>query len=155
IAGAELVNMGRSTSDVRDTKTGPDGRFRLDNLYSSSIHGKEVLVRAPGAAPKRVKVETGPPDKPVETRITLDAGHRIQGRVVDETGQPLEGVSVYFAHGNTAFSEGGKGTTDKDGRFAFDSLPPGSPFTFVNSGYSEIESRTLPLDTGEIVTVTM
>src|SRR5262249_18498759 len=43
IAGAELVNMGRSTSDVRDTKTGPDGRFRLDNLYSSSIHGKEVL----------------------------------------------------------------------------------------------------------------
>ena len=58
IAGAELVNTGNSSANVREAKTGPDGRFRLDNLYEANV-GKEVLVRAKGFAPKRVKVETG------------------------------------------------------------------------------------------------
>src|SRR5262249_45627989 len=48
IAGAELVNMGGSSNEVRETKTGADGRFRLDNLYASTSLGKEVVVRARG-----------------------------------------------------------------------------------------------------------
>ncbi len=155
ISGAELINMGNSTSDTRETKTGQDGRFRLDNLYVDRNFGKEILVKARGTAPKRLKVETGPRDKPAEATITLDAGHRITGRVVDEKGNPLQSVRVYFAHGNHAFSDGGHVDTDKDGRFNFDSLPPNCPFSFVKTGYSEFESRTLELDTNSVITITM
>jgi hypothetical protein len=108
-----------------------------------------------GAAPMRVWVETGPPHRPVETTIRLNPGHRINGRVVDEKKKPLEGVSVYFAHGNRWPTDGGSAKTDQDGRFRFDSLPDDSPFTFVKAGYSDLEGSKLPLDTDEVVTVVM
>ena len=154
VAEAELVNMGTSTDEVRKTKTGPDGRFLLENLFVGSF-GKEVLVRARGFAPKRVKVQTRSTDQPDKVTITLESGHRISGRVVDDKGRPLGGVRVYFARGNYPFSDGGKGTTDAQGRFAFDSLPTNCPFTFAKSGYSEIGDRRLLLDTDKVVTVTM
>jgi hypothetical protein len=151
VAGAELVNQGRSTSQNRETKTGADGRFRLDNLFDGST-GKEVLVRARGQAPRRVRVETGPRDDPAEVIIDLDAGHRIKGRVVEDKGRPIAGVTVDFADGRNAFSDGGRMDTDAEGRFAFDSLPPNSPFGFTKEGFSDIQGRSLELDgDGEVV----
>ena len=96
IAGANLVNQGRSTDQNREARTGADGRFRLDNLFEGST-GKEVLVRAKGQAPRRVKVEPGPRDRPSEVAIDLEAGHAIKGRVVDDKGKPIAGVMVDFA----------------------------------------------------------
>ncbi len=154
IAGAELRNMGNSTAEVRETKTGRDGRFSLKNLFESD-QGKEVLVTAKGFAPKRVKVETGPPGAPAEVAIDLELGHTIIGLVTDDKGRPLENVAVYFAQGNHAFSDGGKTTTDAEGRFAFDALPAESPFTFEKQGYSQINDRRLPLDGADVVTVEM
>ena len=154
VVGAVILNTGRSSDLERETKTVPDGRFRLDDLFEGSL-GKEVLVRGKGFAPKRQKVETGPPERPAEVTISLERGHRIKGRVIDEKGRPLEGVRVYFANANHGFSDGGRATTDGEGRFAFDSLPAGSPFAFMKPGYSEIEDRKLPLDTDEVVTITM
>ena len=43
IAGAELINRGNSSANVRKAETGPDGRFRLENLYETNA-GKEVIV---------------------------------------------------------------------------------------------------------------
>ncbi len=154
IAGADLINMGMSSAMVRQTKTGPDGRFRLDDLLEQTV-GKEVLVRAKGSAPRRLKVEPGPPNRPAEVTITLEPGHRIKGRVDDEKGRPLAGVRVDFAHGDDPFSDGGRATTDDRGFFEFDSLPAQSPFGFSKKGYSAIEERHLPLDTDQVVSVTM
>jgi beta-lactamase regulating signal transducer with metallopeptidase domain len=154
IAGAELTNMGQSSSDVRKARTGPDGRFVMHNLYRNNV-GEEVIVRAAGFAPRRLTVASGPPDRPAEVAIALEAGHRIKGRVVDERGNPLEGVWVYFAHGDHMFSEGGRGTTDADGQFAFDSLPPDATFSFHKGDYSSIDDRALPLDTTAVATVVM
>jgi RNA polymerase sigma factor (sigma-70 family) len=154
IAGAELINMGMSSDLVRETKTGPDGRFRLDDLFEDTV-GKEVLVRARGSAPRRVKVEPGAPDRPAEVAIRLEPGHRIKGRVADEEGRPLAGVHVYFAGANHGSSDGGQATTDDRGRFAFDSLPADCPFAFSRRGYSGIEDRQLPLDTDDVVPVVM
>ncbi len=154
IVGAEVVNTGRSSDLVRETKTGPDGRFRLDDLYEDNV-GKEILVRARGSAAKRVNVEPVPPDRPAEVTISLEPGHRIKGRVADEKGRPLAGVHVYFAHGNHGFSDGGKATTDDQGHFAFDSLPVDSPFAFSKEGYSDIEDRQLPFDTDDVVPIVM
>ena len=87
-----------------------------------ALAGKDVVIRAQGWALKRVKVEAGPPDKPAEITITMETGHHIKGLVTDQKRHPLEGVRVYFAHGNHAFSDGGKTTTDAQGHFTFDSL---------------------------------
>ena len=154
IAGAELSNSGHSSGDVREAKTGPDGRFRLENLYES-YRGKEVLVRAKGSAPKRMKVEPGPVDKPAEMTIAMELGHRVSGVVVDDKGHVLEGVVVYFADANHANSDGGQSKTDKQGRFTFDSLPPDCPFTFSKQGYSQIDDLKLALDGDEVARVEM
>ncbi|MGO9924518.1 MAG: sigma-70 family RNA polymerase sigma factor [Isosphaeraceae bacterium] len=154
IAGAELINMGMSSHLVRETKAGPDGRFRLDDLFEGTV-GKEVVVRAKGSAPKRLKVKPGPPDQPAEVTIRLEPGHRIKGRVADEKGRTLEGVRVYFAQANHGFPDGGRATTDDRGLFAFDSLPADSPFAFAKEGYSGIADRHLRLDTDDIVSVVM
>ncbi len=154
IAGAELINMGRSSGLVRKAKSGPDGRFRLDDVFEDTV-GKSVLVRAKGAAPKRVKVEPGPPDRPAEVTIRLEVGHRIKGRVADEQGRPLKGVLVDFARGMNPYSDGEWSETDDRGLFAFDSMPADAPFAFAKKGYSQIADRHLPLDTDELITVVM
>jgi beta-lactamase regulating signal transducer with metallopeptidase domain/protocatechuate 3,4-dioxygenase beta subunit len=154
LAGAEVVNRGNSSAHVRETKTGADGRFRLDNLYEN-FAGKELLVRGKGCAPKRVRVETGPRAKPAEVKIALELGHRIKGRVVDEKGRPLDGVIVDFAQGRSPFSDGGRANTDKQGRFGFDALPLDCPFGFSKEGFSDISNHRLPLDTDEEVEVVM
>jgi hypothetical protein len=154
IAGAELVNMGDSTDDIRTARTGPDGRFTMHNLYKPEV-GAEVVVRETGYAPKRRAFTPGPTGQPAEVAITLEPGHRLRGRVVDGQGRPLEGVWVYFAHGNRVFSEKGRGTTGADGRLAFDSLPAACEFSFHKLDYSTIENRVLALDTGAEATMVM
>jgi RNA polymerase sigma factor (sigma-70 family) len=154
LAGARVSNMGRSSGMVRETKTGPDGRFRLDDLFENNV-GMEVFVRAKGAAPKRVKVKPGPRDQPGEARITLEAGHTVKGRVADEKNVPMAGVQVYFSNLNHGNLDGGMTTTDVRGLFSFDSLPPGAPFAFYKNGYSQINDRRLPLDSDQVVQVVM
>jgi hypothetical protein len=154
VAGAEVSNTGRSSSMVRETKTGPDGRFRLDDLYENHF-GKEVFVRAKGGAPKRVKVKPGSRDQPGEVSISLEPGHTIKGRVADEKNVPLAGVQVYFSNLNHGNLDGGMTTTDDRGLFSFDSLSPEAPFAFSKNGYSEINDRRLPLDSDQVVQVVM
>jgi len=154
IAGAELVNFGNSTSEECKTTTDKAGRFRLGKLFKNSV-GYEIVVRAKKFAPHRLSVEPGPADKPTDLTITLDPGHSISGRVVDEAARPLADVTVYFAQGNHAFSNGGKTITDKQGRFEFDSLPEHSPFSFFKQGFSDINERQLPLDGKSVIEVEM
>jgi hypothetical protein len=89
--------------------------------------------------------------------IKLEPGHHIRGRVVDDAGHPIKGVSIYTSDGNHPpnFQFGSRATTGKDGSFEFDSLPPDAPFTFEATSYSEIANETLPLDGDEEVVVTM
>jgi hypothetical protein len=156
VAGATLTNHGRSSRDKRTATTDELGIFVLDDVYEGSI-GHELIVKADGFAPQRVKFRPGTQESPAKLAITLQAGHTIRGRVLDEAGKAIRGVAVYFAEGNTGsgFDFGGKTTTDADGRFSFDSLPADCPFTFLADGYSEIETQKLPLDGDEEVVVTM
>jgi beta-lactamase regulating signal transducer with metallopeptidase domain len=154
VVGASVTNQGRSSNLVRETKTGTDGKFRLDNLHQGST-GVDILVRAKGQSPKRMNVEPGTRDKPTEYTVDLAAGHKIKGRVVDEKGKPIAGVSVDFANGRNPFSDGGRMDTDAQGRFAFDALPPNCPFGFSKAGFSEISKKQLELDGNEEVVVEM
>lgn len=51
-------------------------------------------LRAPGKAPRRVQVCSGPPGSVAQPRHVLRAAFRIRGRVVDPTGTPLAGARV-------------------------------------------------------------
>ena len=127
----------------------------IENLYDNPYVGKEVLVRAKGFAPKRVKVQTGAPDKPAELTIALEPGHRLTGRVIDDKGQPITGVLVRFDNNKSSFSEYGWGETDAQGQFTFDSLPPNCFFGFSKLGFSQIKGRELAFDTDQIATIAM
>ena len=154
IADATLTNYGNSSNEKRETKTGADGKFKLDNLFTSQF-GNEVIVRAKNCAPKRTTVEPGPKDMPAEITIEMEPGHTIKGLVTDEDGHALDGVTIYVANGNHAFSMGSQAKTDKEGRFEFDSLPADCPFSFQTKGFSNINNEKLTLDTDEIIKVVM
>ena len=74
---------------------------------------------------------------------------------MDEKGRPIAGVSVDFASGRDVFSDGSFVETDAQGRFAFDSLPPDTPFGFSKEGFSQIQGRRLELDGEQEVVVEM
>ena len=156
IAGAAVSNRHKSHVGVREATTDEQGRFQLDNVYEGR-YGHELIVKADRFAPERVTFQPGPAEKPSEIAVQLEPGHRIRGKVVDTHGNPIPEARVYFARGNIGWDIhfGGRTITGKDGRFAFDSLPAGTPFTFVASGYDRIKEVSLPLDGDEEVVVTM
>ena len=156
ISGASVVNRGGSSSELRETTTDAQGRYRLDDVYAS-FEKHDLFIKAKGFAPQRLEFEPGTRERPAEVNVRLAPGHRIRGRVVNEQNEPLSGVRVAYAHGDRfpGGDFGGTTNTDKEGRFEFDSLPVESPFAFRKGGYSEMDDVALPLDGKEDVVVTM
>jgi protocatechuate 3,4-dioxygenase beta subunit len=157
IAGATIANEGPSSRDVRREKTNERGEFLVDDVFERSLVGHELVVKAKGFAPQRVQFKPGTKEKPSEITVRMEPGHRIRGRVVDESGKPIAGVRIYHSDGNHSgnMEFGGESTTRADGTFEFDSLPAGAPFSFEADGYSELESTKLALDGDAQVTVTL
>jgi RNA polymerase sigma factor (sigma-70 family) len=156
VDGATIHNQGGSSNEFRETKTDAQGKFLLDDVYADGI-GYQLVVKAKGFAPERVEFKPGTAKAPASVEVQLKPGHRIKGRVVNSKGKPIPGVNVYYAGGNhhPGMNFGGSTTTDGQGRFQFDSLPPDVPFAFIADGYSEIPEMKLPLDGDEEVQVQM
>ncbi|MDG3005230.1 carboxypeptidase regulatory-like domain-containing protein [Paludisphaera mucosa] len=151
IAGAELLNTTGIPEESVRTTSGPDGRFRLDGLYTNRSGAKTLGVRAKGYAPIELTVEVGPADQPAERTVRLEPGHRVEGRVIDDAGRPLSGVLVSYAEGVVPFRI--RQTTGEDGRFRFDALPADAGIDFRKAGYSEVRRRKIPLDGADPVEV--
>src|SRR5207247_556356 len=116
-----------------------------------------LVVKAKGFAPQRVEFKPGTAAQPATVAVQLEPGHRIQGRVVSESGKPIAKADVFYAHNGQldGFDFGGRAATDAQGRFQFDSLPADAPFYFRAEGYSEIPEMKLALDGDDEVVVTM
>jgi RNA polymerase sigma factor (sigma-70 family) len=156
VAGAELFNQGGSSDEVRQAKTDEHGKYRLEHLYRGTFR-HEVVVRAKGLAPQRLEVRPGTAAQPAEVNIQLEPGHTIKGRVVNEAGKAVPDVWVYFGHRESpdGMYYGGRATTDAQGRFHFDSLPAGTPFSFHARSYTQRSDVALPLDGDKEVIVTL
>ncbi len=151
VAGASVVNRGGSSDELHKTMTDAQGRYRLDDVYHN------LFIKAKRFAPQHLEFKPGDREHPAEVNVTLSAGHRIRGRVVNEQGQALAGVQVVYAHGNgfPGIDFGGGTTTDAEGHFEFDSLPAEPPFALNKEGYSPMEDVKLPLDGEKEVVVAM
>lgn len=77
--------------------------------------------------------------------IVLDAGQTVRGRVVDPSGAPVQGASVW--------SGDASGTTDREGRFVVEHLPPGPWRVFVRDDVGMRKGSLMVTDTGSEVVI--
>lgn len=120
-------------------KVNAQGEVTLQHLADTSY---DVKVSSPGYEPRQSK------QLPVKadgtSTITLKASQKTMGRILDEAGKPVAGVTLYLKHQfggqrSNAFTGSGRGTywgkpitkTDQDGRYELTELTTGAEYLFV------------------------
>jgi protocatechuate 3,4-dioxygenase beta subunit len=102
---------------------GMDGSFVVDSLPPQQpvdLHVSRVgfLVRSlPGVVP--------PLDEPLSIVLDVDPAAAVSGQVVDGAREPLSDVRIMAWKGNGVGGREAVATSDEDGAFRFDALPPG------------------------------
>ncbi|MEQ8854473.1 M56 family metallopeptidase [Gimesia sp.] len=115
------------------------GNVQLIHLADTSYN---VKVSAPGYEPSQSKKLPVKADG--TSTITLKASQKTTGRILDEMGQPVEGVKLYLKHQfggqrSHAYSGSGRGTywgspltkTDVDGRYELTEMTSGAQYLFI------------------------
>ncbi len=132
-----VERSGAKASDVTISVEGPSdrskrahrGEFRIDRLEPGKY---EVSARSSdGFAQTEVEVAAG---DDVEVKLSLAGFARLRGKLVDATGAPIAGIKVMVMpdKGEPSMSAalslltGGGPTTDGDGKFEVDEVPPGT-----------------------------
>jgi RNA polymerase sigma factor (sigma-70 family) len=112
------------------------GRYRLHGVEAD--RRPTISARARGYAVTDVSFD---PRQPLRIDFALRAGGRIQGRVVDGVGDPIEGASVFaWREGSSSFyrpGDGGCTTSDGEGSFLLRDLDfgPGLMVNLRRAGY--------------------
>lgn len=152
VPGARVVNDSGAPDMRREAVADSQGEFTLDDL-NEGYTGYQIYVEAKTFVPRKLVVKPGTVDSPAAVDVTLKRGHRIRGRVVDESGQPKRGAHV-VPRSNAYFraNMGESIQTDDEGRFAFDSLPEDARFDVSAPGYPYLQTA-LQLDGEEPVTL--
>jgi protocatechuate 3,4-dioxygenase beta subunit len=138
---------------MRRVLTGEDGRFEIVGVakagqgnieawkpgYSSPRHIKTDRYRGIG----RMQTIVVEPGADVTIRLTPEA--TIAGQVVDESGEPIEGLPVELVfeaaeQGRRILREHDRATTNEEGRFRFANLSSGRYFVVAGSS-EEVASR--------------
>lgn len=167
IAGVPIYNEEYYWFDSRKpaATTDEDGRFQIANVSfaqsgindppPSTIraierHEVALTVQAPGYTPELIHTDPNGSASPLE--VSLKPGQAVQGSVVDESGRPIEGVSVsvsnwlgYRERLNLATK------TDADGRFRLSDAPSGGAlYDFIKKGYIAVQDFPMsPQRTGQ------
>ena len=96
-----------------------------------------------------------PSQKPTTLDVVLPPGNRLSGRVVDQAGKGIEGVSVGPDYWRKVRPFGCQRlTTDSDGEFVWEDAPADEVvFDLLKDGYLPL--RNVPLKTGKETTLTM
>jgi protocatechuate 3,4-dioxygenase beta subunit len=114
----------------------PDGTFSI-TVSAGSYRVSATANGYTASAPMEVRVSER---EPADVELTLDRGITISGRVIDESGAPVEGADVFVTgdelnqrRKRSATRGGGPGNTRTlaDGTFAVTGIEPGSPLVTV------------------------
>ncbi len=116
-ATADHLKLGWSTRMPSvEATTGEDGDFELPILGPSPI---QVVFEADGFEPGSLRL-LKPQDARLPIQITMFRSHRVEGRVVDEAGNPEVGARVALDAGSPFSPLSTR--TDADGRFTLPSV---------------------------------
>ena len=123
-AAAMPSGAGRALGSTRATVADKDGRFAVDDLIPGRYR---VEVAHGGAEPLRSdEFVLAPGERRDVGKLALRPGFPVAGRVIDESGGPIDGARVVVAGvGASAASAGLFALTDAGGHFAL-ALPAGS-----------------------------
>jgi protocatechuate 3,4-dioxygenase beta subunit len=144
---SDFFPMGRPRSaQSQPAATGPDGRFRFEDLAPES--SCSLIIRHAGYTTARLPGVKAPTSEPL--RVELAAARVLNGRVVGPLGEPVQGASIDqietrqirlggSGSGMTSSESGGR--TDAEGRFQLNELAAGPVDLIVSAeGYKR---RTL------------
>jgi len=146
---AVFAGFDRYMNGAVKSQSDDNGNFNLKNL---ALGENYLTISAPGLAPEFVTINVAATNPPLE--IALKPGKVIHGRVVDDHGNPVEGVDVSYeglADRNGIFSGRTlewKTKTDANGAFTWDSAPAKVVNLNINkSGYMALEWIQVATDT--------
>jgi len=144
--------LGKRTSNVASITTDENGIMKVSLAKQPKSLWLSVIMPGYGPYMARWEPENNAQSIPGELKAELDAAWSVGGLVVDSNGKPVEGVKIHphiefkkppddrsqLAIGNTA-------TTDKEGKWRFDSVPISMPEVSVGLDHSAFkrESKTL------------
>ncbi|HZN66201.1 MAG TPA: carboxypeptidase regulatory-like domain-containing protein [Tepidisphaeraceae bacterium] len=135
------VNFWGTDEKERKLKTDAQGSCRID-LPQSLPRYLGIAVRGKGYVPMRLRWENKPGGAstiPNEYTLAMEPGTTLSGRVLDDTGKPVEGATVML-HIRSKNRDAVQSydvvytpiTTDKDGRWSYHTAP--AAFEAVNIG---------------------
>ncbi len=153
VARARIANYGHTSDPHATATTDAQGQFGVSDLIEGP-DGYEIAVSADGFAPQLVSVKPGSAERPSTVSVMLEPGHKIHGRLVDEQGTPVP--AAYVSVRSHVYPVGGLGNTvrtDKEGKFAIDSLPGDARFDAFIPSHPRLFNVPLILDGDEPVTV--
>ncbi|HEX5715930.1 MAG TPA: carboxypeptidase-like regulatory domain-containing protein [Thermoanaerobaculia bacterium] len=146
LAGVEIWRPTEGSDDVVAAVSGPDGSFTypFDGVFP-------LGACPPGWLPDESPAKG---EEPMGFQIRLRPATRIAGRVVDASGEPVEGVqvqawlagvdrgcAVYLHTGCPGPADRRTGDTDADGRVVFESLEPGWWEVHLSDDWYLVERR--------------
>lgn len=147
--GASGVNVELRGLDVQNGTTDEKGEM----VFSQVPVGRfRVVAHAEGYTPARDRVSVSRSGAQAETKLRLEPGQRVTGRVVDESGKPVAEARVIYrgasSWGTRASPRLDGVLSDASGKFEFEALPGGSfRFTATADGFSEGSSGLVSLST--------
>ena len=136
------IPAARVLSHLSEAVTGSDGRYSLP--MDSTYPVPSVRVVADGFAEGAMAIGALRPGDVLAGDLVLRADFAVEGRVIDETGDPVPGAIVC-----TYPRERNQTSTDEEGRFRLGQLDPGKKRTRVSAllqGYVTASVRIGPED---------
>ena len=138
--------------------TGDDGTFSVPDCAPGVV---SIEVTAPGRARGHLDnavvkpVDPDAPPSPGANTIYLEPGGRLAGRVVGSDGKPVaDAIVAATASEGAVFAMMREAPpsqrTDASGRFDFDGLPAGKPWTLHarKPGYADADAAPVPVEAG-------
>jgi len=143
---AKALVQGPTTTGQVSVLTGADGHFEIDDVPDGAVN---LMPRKPGyfneqeldqggaAGPRMIQIGESTPD----IVLKLFPEGVIEGHVLDEAGEPVEGASLQalvsqVREGRRRWEPNGSWSTDDTGAFHLANLRPGQYLLFVHAGGS-------------------
>lgn len=148
--GATIDIHGPNDGELSEVRADASGRFEVHGLRAGpwTLFASDDRVGAFGRAPETVHVQRG---ETSELTIDLAYAASVAGRVVDQSGAPVPGVTVTFE--NTRSDDAGFAATADDGAFRAAMMTGGGDYRVTVRPSAENPAQFQPAAGGEFPTI--